>query len=127
MADDVDLRRVEEIMFLTAHGYDPGVTTWAERVVVKRFVEEMRRNWQVAGVLPRTPDPLDLTPTDVLNRYRRWAQLERLRVNPAIPWREGQSLAALLKVCGDRLPEVQEALRMAGIELPPEWAPPGDD
>lgn len=34
-----------------------------------------------------------------------------------------QSLAALTKTCGDRLPRVQEALRMAGIELPEEWEP----
>jgi hypothetical protein len=38
-----------------------------------------------------------------------------------------QSLAALMKTCGDRLPRVQEALRMAGIELPEEWEPPCED
>jgi hypothetical protein len=127
VADEVDLRRVEAIMLLTAHGRDPGLTTWQERVVVKGFVEQIVANWQAAGVLPKTPDPLDLTPTDVLNRYRRWAELERLRLDPAIPWRDGQPLRALLKVCGDRLPEVQDALRRAGIELPEEWEPPDDE
>jgi hypothetical protein len=29
----------------------------------------------------------------------------------------------MLKTCGDRLPEVQDALRRAGIELPQEWEP----
>jgi hypothetical protein len=71
--------------------------------------------------------PLDLTPTDVMNRYRRWASLEVLRLDPSIPWQDRQSLGALLKVCGDRLPYVQAALRKAGIELPEEWKPPGDD
>jgi hypothetical protein len=46
-----------------------------------------------------------------------------LRLDPAIPWQQGQTLAALLKTCGDRLPEVQDALRRAGIELPQEWEP----
>jgi hypothetical protein len=123
VGDEVDLRRVEQIMLATAHGLDPGLTTWQERVVVKGFVEQMVGNWQVAGVLPRAPDPLDLTPTDVMNRYRRWAELERLRLDPAIPWRQDQTLASLLKTCGDRLPVVKEALRMAGIELPEEWEP----
>jgi hypothetical protein len=127
VADEVDLRRVEHIMLLTAHGRDPGLTTWEERIVVKRFVEEAVRNWQVTGVLPRTPDPLDLTPTDVLNRYRRWAELERLRLDPAIPWQNGQTLATLLKTRGDRLAEVQDALRRAGIDLPQEWEPPDDE
>jgi hypothetical protein len=123
---EVDLRRVEQIMLLTSLGRDPGLTTFAERVVAQRFIEEAVRNWQTAGVLPRTQEPLDLTPTDVLNRYRRWAELERLRLDSSIPWREGQSLAALLKTCGDRLPVVQAALRRAGIELPDEWEPADD-
>lgn len=126
MSDEVDLRRVEEIMFLTSLGRDPGLTTFAERVVAQRFVQEAVANWQAVGVLPRTPEPLDLTPTDVMNRYRRWAELERLRLDSSVPWREGQSLATLLKTCGDRLPIVQAALRRAGIELPQEWEPPGD-
>jgi hypothetical protein len=123
VTDEVDLRRIEYILFATAHGQDPGLTTWEERVVVKRLVEEMTRNWQAADVLPRTPDPLDMTPTDVMNRYRRWAELERLRLDPAIPWRDGQPLRALLKTCGDRLPVVRAALRAAGIEPPEEWEP----
>jgi hypothetical protein len=123
VTDPVDLRRIEQIMLRTALGLDPGVMTWAERAVVAEFIRQAVGNWQGAGVLPRTPDPLDLTPTDVMNRYRRWAELDRLRLDPAIPWREGQTLAALLKTCGDRLPEVRDALRRAGVELPQEWEP----
>jgi hypothetical protein len=127
MTDEVDLRRIERIMLATALGLDPGVTTWAERTVVAEFIREAVRNWQATGALPKTPDPLDMTPTDVMNRYRRWAELERLRLDPAIPWRLDQTLAALLKTCGDRLPEVRDALRRAGVELPEEWEPPDDD
>ena len=46
MADDVDLRRIERIMLATALGLDPGPTTWAERVVVKRFIDEAVRSWR---------------------------------------------------------------------------------
>jgi hypothetical protein len=127
VTDEVDLWRIEQIMVRTALGLDPGVTTWAERAVVAEFIQQAVANWQAAGALPRTPDPLDMTPTDVLNRYRRWAELERLRLDPAIPWREGQTLGSLLKTCGDRLPEVRDALRRAGVELPEEWEPPDDD
>lgn len=127
MSDEVDLRRIEEIMLRTALGLDPGVTTWAERAVVAEFIRQAVANWQSFGALPRTKGSLDLTPTDVLNRYRRWAELERLRLDPAIPWRQDQTLGSLLKTCGDRLPTVRAALRQAGIELPPEdWGPPGE-
>lgn len=33
MSDEVDLRRIEQFMLATAHGLDPGLTTFAERVV----------------------------------------------------------------------------------------------
>jgi hypothetical protein len=125
MADEVDLRRIEEIMLRTALGLDPGVTTWAERAVVTEFIRQAVANWQTFGALPRSKDALDLTPTDVMNVYRRWASLEALRLDPSIPWRDGQTIEDLLKTCGDRLPVVRAALRQAGIELPPEdWGPP---
>lgn len=125
MADEVDLRRVEYIMFLTSVGRDPGLTTWAERVTVKAFVEQAVANWQAAGVLPRTPDPLDLTPTDVQNRYRRWAELERLRLDPAIPWQQGQTLAALglgfglglARAAADALDDLGLGLALLGLAL----------
>lgn len=128
MSDEVDLRRVEAIMAAAAHGLDPGPTTFAERIVVKSFVERAVLAWQDAGILPRTQDPLDLTPTDVLNRYQKWSELERLRLDPLIPWQQGQTIEHLLKTCGDRLPTVRDALRRAGIELPDEsWGPPGGE
>lgn len=127
MADEVDLRRVEEVMLATAHGNDLGPTTWAERAVATRFIAEMVRNWQRAGALPCTQDPLDLTPTDVQDQYRRWSALLQLFQDPSVPWQEGQTLGSLLKTCGDRLPLVQAALRKAGIELPEEWSRPVDE
>jgi hypothetical protein len=126
--EPVDLRRVEQIMLLTSHGLDPGPTTFAERIVATRFIQEMVQNWQRAGVIPQTREPLDLRAEDVAYIYRRWAHLEALRLDPVVGWRPRQTLRGLLRTAAaDRLPYIRAAPRLAGIDVPTdEWALPGD-
>jgi hypothetical protein len=128
VSDELDLRRIEEIMLLTAHGQEPGIVTFAEQAVVKRFAEQMVRNWQATGVLPPTREAWDLRPEDVAYAHRRWASLGALRLDPSVGWRRGQSLRGLLRTApADRLPTIKVALRGAGIGVPSdEWEPPGE-